>query len=60
MYIIDIKLLTLDAGDFSSQTAIDTFRISWITSRNAFESFLDTDIMANSIKMVVPSKIDLS
>ena len=58
MYIIDIKLLTLDAGDFSSQTGIDTFRIGWITSRNAFESFLDTDIMANSIKMVVPSKID--
>ena len=53
-------MLTLDACDFSSQTAIDTFRIGWVTGRNAFESFLDTDIMANSIKMVVPSKIDLS
>ena len=53
-------MLTVETGYFSSQAAIDTFRIGWVTSRNAFESFLDTDIMANSIKMVVPSKIDLS
>ena len=53
-------MLPLDACDFSSQTAIDTFRIGGVTSRNAFESFLDTDIMTNSIKMVVPSKIYLA
>ena len=51
-------MLTVETGYFSSQAAIDTFRIGWVTSRNAFESFLDTDIMANStIKMVVPSEI---
>ena len=50
-------MLTFDAGYFSSQTAIDAFRIGWITSRNAFESFFDTNIMAKSIKMVIPSKL---
>ena len=50
-------MLTFDAGDFSSQTSIDAFRIGWITGRDAFESFFDADIMANSIKMVVPSEV---
>ena len=50
-------MLTFDAGYFSSQTTIDAFRIGWITSRNAFESFFDTNIMAKSIKMVIPSKL---
>ena len=50
-------MLTFDAGDFSSETAIDTFRIGWITGRDAFESFFDANIMANSIKMVIPSRV---
>ena len=53
-------MLTFDAGYFSSQTAIDAFRIGWITSRNAFESFFDTYIMANSIKMVIPREVGLN
>ena len=57
---IDVNMLTFDAGYFSSQAAIDTFRIGWITSRNAFESFFNAYIMANSIKMIIPCKLALN
>jgi len=53
-YIIEVKILTVDAVDFSSQTARDAFRIGWITGRNAFESFFDANIIANSIKIIIP------
>ena len=52
-------MLTLDAVDFSSQTAIDAFRIGWITGRHAFESFFGANIMTNSIKMIIPSEVEL-
>ena len=54
---MDVKMLTFEAFDFSSKAAIDTFGIGWITGRDAFESFFDANIMANSIKMVISSRI---
>ena len=53
-------MLTFNAGYFSPQAAIDTFRIGWIANRNAFEIIVDTNIMANSMKMVIPSETDLN
>ena len=53
-------MLTLDAGHFSPETAIDTFRIGWVTDHNAFECFFDANIMANSIKMVISSNVGLN
>ena len=51
-------MLTVDTRYFSSQTGITTFRIGWVTGHKTFDCFFDANVTANSIKMVVPSKID--
>ena len=53
-------MLTVETRYFSSQTVIDAFRFSWVTDHNAFESFFDANIMANSIKMVISSNVGLN
>ena len=55
-----IKILTVEAPHFSSQAAIDTFRIGWVTGHYTLKSFFDTNVTANVIKMVIPSKIGLN
>ena len=50
-------MLTVETRYFSSQTVIDAFRVCYVTGHNAFESFFDANIMANNIKMVIPSNV---
>ena len=51
----DHAKLTFQACDFSSHTAINTFRIG-VTGCNAIQSFSDANIMANSIQIVITVK----
>ena len=48
--------LTLQTGGFSSHTAIHAFRIGWLTARNAFQCFSVTNILADSIQVVITVK----
>ena len=56
----NLKMLTVDALYFSSQTGITTFRIGRVTCHKTFDCFFDTNVTANSIKMVIPSKAGLN
>ena len=44
----DHAKLTFQACDFSSHTAINTFRIREVTGRNAFQSFFDANVFAKN------------
>ena len=53
----DHAKLTFQACDFSSHTAINTFRIREVTGRNAFQSFFDANVFANIIQIVITTKV---
>ena len=48
--------LTLQTGGFTSHTAINAFRIGWLTGRNAFQCFSVANILADSIQIVITVK----
>ena len=48
-----ILKLTVNAGQFSSQTSGDAFGISWIAVGDTSVSFFDTYLLANSIEFKI-------
>ena len=58
-YDIGTEKLTFQASLFSSYTAIYTVRVSWVTGHNAFQSFLDANIMADWNKIVITTKFKI-
>ena len=51
---ISCSVLTVDAGDFRSQTNGNTFGIGWVTVGYARESFFNAHLGANFIEFKIP------
>ena len=49
--------LTITADGFIPETSVFALRISWVTVCDAFISFFNTNILANTIELEIPGII---